>query len=128
VFSELLNRPCNIYRLLNWDNFDFSTTDEGEVDESESWTLVESAVCRVEEIDTSADRRSDGQVETGTNILYFELGVDVNVTDRVEVSHPTIAELPVQLFHVMKISEIEGFDEFHHLEAEVIHIDWETVS
>jgi hypothetical protein len=123
MYDELLTTTCEIYRLNDWENYDFSASEEGEMEEE--WELVESASCRVDGNDETVIRRSDGSVEVSTGTVFFSLSADVRRNDRIKVTLPYSGQ---QIYQVLRCGFIEGYDGYTHKEADVIHVDWETVS
>lgn len=123
MYDELLSTTCSIYRLNDWENFDFSASEEGEMEEE--WELVETTTCRVDGNDETVTRRSDGPVEVATGTIFLGLSVDIRVNDRIKVSMPYTGQ---QIFQVYRMTAVEGYDGYNHKEADVYHVDWETVS
>lgn len=115
MIEDLFNTTCRIYRLINYTNYDFSTSNEGEVDES--WGIVHRSIdCRVDRARTPTNRRSDGMVEIGDRVLFCGPEIDIRDGDRVKVD---------ELFYgVVDVMPIYGYSDLHHHEVNIRLIDW----
>jgi hypothetical protein len=114
MIEELFNSTCSIYRLTGYENYNTSTSVEGEV--TESWVLVASLVpCRIDRARTPTERRDDGMVETGTTLAFFKVTQNIKDGDRISVNS--------KRYHVVDAYPVAGFDEDHHIEAEIKLID-----
>lgn len=117
MFEELLSTTVVIYRLAGYENYDFTTAVEGEVDES--WVPVNlAASCRIDRMRSPTTRRSDGPVQTGTTLAFFKADEDIKDGDRIVSGD--------KKYTVVDVYPVEGFDEVHHKEAEIRLIDSEV--
>ena len=118
-YLDLLNTTCTIYRLSGISGYDFSASDEGNVDES--WDTVTSGVrCRVDIPHFMARRQSAGFIKTGTRMLFLPVNTDLRLGDRVLVDGIS--------YSVVDSSSIVGMRDNHHVEATIEIIDWEYSS
>lgn len=117
MYEELLNTTVTIYRLTGYENYNYTTAVEGEV--VESWTPVNlTAKCRIDRFRSPTNRRSDGQVQTGTTMAFFKVDEDVKDGDRIVANG--------KKYSVVDVYTVEGFDETHHKEAEIRLVDSEV--
>lgn len=115
MYFDLLNTTCTIYRLQGFTDYDFSVSDEGEV--NEAWGIAaENVVCRVDRAYSPSRRRGDGVVETGQKLLFVNSDVDIRDADRITVDN---------IYYVVEDSSIiNGMRDAHHIECRINLIDW----
>lgn len=115
MIEDLFNTTCRIYRLINYTSYDFSTSNEGEVDEA--WGIVHRSIpCRVDRARTPTNRRSDGMVEIGDRVLFCGPEIDIRDGDRTKVDE--------MFYTVVDVMPIYGFSDLHHYEVNIRLIDW----
>lgn len=117
LFSGLLNSTCSIYRLSGRSGFNFTLSDEGEVDET--WSLISSGTaCRLDRMSTPMGRDIGGLIERGTGMLFLEYGTNIEDRDRVLLGG--------KWYVVTDVTIVEGLVDPHHLECSVVLIDWKS--
>jgi hypothetical protein len=119
-FVDCLNARSNIYRLQDGTNYDFSQSEEGEV--NEVWAIVSlNTKCRVDVDHVSVKRRSDGPVDLGTRKIFFDGRTDVRNGDRIYRN----GEHGAEQYEVVDATPIDDFDKrIHHWEVTAKFTDW----
>ncbi len=115
MYDSLLNSTCKIERILGSENYDFSSSSYGEVDEI--WDEIEGAEpCRLEvRSGITTARRQDGLVEVGGTVLYVKLTANILEGDRITHNN--------KFYVVDSVSTIPGFDVDHHKEVSITRMD-----
>ncbi|MFW9928141.1 MAG: hypothetical protein ACFFD1_01990 [Candidatus Thorarchaeota archaeon] len=118
-YLDLLNRTCTIYRLSGIDDYDYSTSDEGEV--TESWNSVSSDVrCRIDKPGFRGSRQQSGFIKAGSRRIFLPVETDLRLGDRLLVDG---------IYYSVSDSEvIDGMRDDHHIEGSIEIIDWEYSS
>lgn len=119
-FIDCLNARCSVYRLQDGTNYDFTNSEEGEV--NEVWAIVSmNTKCRVDVDNISVRRRSDGPVDTGSRKIFFDGRTDVRNGDRIYRN----GEYGAEQYEVVDATPIYEFDNrIHHREVTAKFTDW----
>jgi hypothetical protein len=116
AFRDLLRDRCTIYRLSGIDNYNFSTSEEGEV--TEVWgTVAANVPCLYDHTSASVIRRSDGLVHNGAGNFFTSKDSGLITKDRLLLD---------DVYYTVEESDttrgiITGN---HHIQAKIEVIDW----
>lgn len=117
MYLDLLKDTCVIYRMDDYDAYDFSASLEGEV--SEVWSIVAAGVkCRFDGAYSGTERLSGGPIESGRFVIFFKVGQDIQDSDRVYMNS--------KWYSVVDTDTIPGFIDDHHKEVVVALMDRAT--
>lgn len=107
---------CTIYRLQGYTDYDFSTSDEGEVEEL--WGIVSFGTqCSYDYRAIYVRRRTDGMVDTGRRNFYVEGNVDIRNGDRVAVNNSFYTVVDAEPIYDLRRN-------IHHYECIISLVDW----
>jgi hypothetical protein len=120
MITDFLQEYIVIYRLQGVNDYDFSASEDGDV--NEIWNIVDIILARFDWKDTPYQRRADGIVDTGNRMFYVNPDANINNTDRI---YRLTDEIGAQFFSVRMVRSIrDRLMNKHHLEIQCEHIDW----
>lgn len=122
MLKDLLRaEDVTVYRLQGIADYDFSSSEEGEVDEV--WGIVAEEVrSRFRWGDDAFSRRPDGIVEVGTHVCYVDADIDIMSADRI---YRPNGDTGPEFFSVRAVKTIRDRHwQVHHKEVRLDHIDW----
>lgn len=114
-FRGFLNETAQVFRLPSVDDYDFSVSEEGEV--NESWTLQGTVKCRTDRYRAPTNRLSGGLVESGQTMVFFLPTEDIQDSDRLIIEGNAY-----RVDDTMTIKRKNG--RAHHIECLATVIDW----
>jgi len=126
VIVDYFNEKITVYRVLGIKNYDFSTSDEGEI--KEVWRVVRQLYgshvkdARFEPEDTPTTRKDYGLADIGNHLFFVRADTNIQNGDRI---YRPEGETGVDFFNVMMVKPIRDFmHKIHHKEIHCEHIDW----
>ena len=121
MIEDMFIHRCNVYRLMDFVDYDFTGAAEGEVDETWGITTL-NAPSMFEPEDTSMQRRSDGVVDIGTHLVFMDKSTIVQNGDRI---YWAASEGGAAYYNVKMVKPIRDMHyALHHYEVHLEHIDW----